>query len=156
MSQLTRRKIARRVAAVCLFVFVAIQFDRPDRSSPEVTLANDFIQSTQPPAEIEQVLRSACYDCHSHETVWPWYSNVAPVSWWISEHVRHGRQRLNFSEWGDAAADQQRQKLNACVEYVKDGRMPLESYIVGHAEAELSPEQRARLCDWFKKVSGTF
>ena len=98
------------------------------------------------------MLRSACYDCHSHETSYPWYSNLAPVSWWLKNHVNEGREHLNFSVWADYNAKKADHKLEECFEEVAKEGMPLKSYPLTHPEARLSEEQRAKLVTWFKQT----
>ena len=95
-----KRKTLKRILIVLLIVFVLIQFFRIDKSHPKIRKYQDFISITKPPAEIENLLRNACYDCHSYETEYPWYAEVAPVSWWLDHHVEEGREHLNFSTWG--------------------------------------------------------
>ena len=78
---------------------LAIQFIQPDIRNPPVVAAMDIQQVANPPADVKAVLKAACYDCHSNETRYPWYSRVAPVSWWVANHVDEGRSVLNFSEF---------------------------------------------------------
>jgi len=135
---------------VLLASFVVMQFFRIDTTNPEVQIEKDFIAIVQPTDEVESLLRTACYDCHSHETVYPWYSNVAPVSWWLKGHVDEGTEHLNFSEWGDLSAKKADHKLEECVESMKEGWMPISSYTITHSEARLSTDQRVVLADFFE------
>ena len=90
----------------------------------------------------------ACFDCHSNETVWPWYSRVAPASWLLAKDVREGRAELNFSSWSRYSAKKQRKLLRESLTEVKEGEMPLWVYLVGHREARLSDADRAALERW--------
>lgn len=132
-----------------LATLLIIQAFQTDKTNPAVEKDKDFIAMKQPPADVEKMLRAACYDCHSNETVWPWYTYVNPVGWWIGAHVRNGRRHLNFSSWGAYDAEKQAHKLEECEEEVKEGKMPLKSYVAGHSEAKLTPEQRTALAAWF-------
>jgi len=97
---------------------------------------------------VRAVLRRACYDCHSHETVWPWYSKVAPVSWLVAHDVHEGRQKLNFSTWNRYTPKQQVKKSKESWEEVAAGEMPLWYYLPVHRDAALSAEDRALLRTW--------
>jgi hypothetical protein len=123
-------------------LFLLLQLKTVDRTNPPVEA------DVMAPAAVEEILRRACYDCHSHETDWPWYSRIAPVSWWLEEHVRRGRADLNFSQW--PLFDQQAQELflRDIVKQIEDGTMPPASYELGHPEARLSAAARATLVEW--------
>ena len=82
-----------------IIILIIIQFFRIDKTNPVVNSADDFIELTNPPKEIATILVSSCYDCHSNESTYPWYSNVAPVSWWVKHHINEAREELNFSKW---------------------------------------------------------
>lgn len=98
--------------------------------------------------EVADVFQRACADCHTNNTVWPWYSKVAPVSWWIVDHVEDGRSHLNLSEWDGLELDRKDHKLEEVVEVIEDGEMPLASYVRGHPEADLSDAEGAALIRW--------
>ncbi|OFZ52417.1 MAG: cytochrome C [Bacteroidetes bacterium RIFCSPHIGHO2_02_FULL_44_7] len=145
-----RKKIFKRILLVLLLVFIVMQFFRADRDNPKFEVSNDFIAITDPPKEIESLLRNACYDCHSNETRYPWYSNVAPISWWLQDHVEEGREHLNFSNWGSFVLKKQNHKLHECAEEVEEGEMPLSSYTLTHGDANLSAKQKKDLAEWFE------
>lgn len=133
-------------------VFVVIQFFRIDKTNPAVDPAQDFLSTLKPSAEISGLLKTACYDCHSHETKYPWYTNIAPVSWWIKNHFDEGREELNFSTWQAYTAKKKDHKLKECVELVKEKEMPLTSYTWMHSDARLSDVQRTALADYFSAL----
>jgi hypothetical protein len=122
--------------------FVIIQFVPVDRSNPPV--------EGEVPAspEVKQILRRACYDCHSNETVWPWYSRVAPVSWLIARDVHEGREHLNFSTWDRISTQEQVEAMHESWEDVAEGEMPLWYYLPPHPEARLTDQDRAALRRW--------
>jgi hypothetical protein len=121
---------------------VVAQFYPVDRSNPEVTA------DLEAPAEVKMILRTACYDCHSNETRWPWYSRVAPVSWLVAGDVHAARGEFNLSAWG-MMPPRERQSLRASMwRHVDKGEMPLPIYLLLHSEARLSPESRQRLKEW--------
>jgi hypothetical protein len=138
-----RRMIPVALAALLL---VAQAIPIPPAENPPVG------QELQAPAEVMTVLRTSCYDCHSNETVWPWYSHVIPSKWFVRQHVVEGRGHLNFSTWGEYPARRAAHKLEEVVELVEEGEMPLASYLWLHAEAGLSEEDADRIIDWARSL----
>ena len=112
------------------------------RSNPPVT------GDIGAPPEVAAVLRRACYDCHSHETVWPWYSRVAPISWLVAHDVREGREELNFSAWDRYDPAKRRKKLAKTVEEVDEEEMPPWYYALVHPDARLSAAERELVRAW--------
>ena len=125
--------------------FAVAQLFNPARTNPPVK--NDFLAATQPPAAVAASLRAACYDCHSHETVWPWYAHVAPVSWLIVSDTTEGREHLNLSDW-PTEPDRAIKKLDRINEAVDDREMPPKKYTLIHANARLTETQRKEILDW--------
>ena len=149
-----KRSRFRTILLVLLLVLVLIQFIPVDRSTPEYDSTKDFIAMTAPPDEIGHLLKVACYDCHSYNVRYPWYSYVSPFSIWIQKkHIDHGREHLNFSIWGTYDADKQDHKLEECVEMVEEKAMPLNSYLWMH-----SPMQSLTDCSagakWRRGLTG--
>lgn len=142
-----------KVAIALVGVIIVIQFFQIDKTNPEVDLSQDFITLTKPPKDIEKLLRSACYDCHSHETSYPWYASFAPISWSVGNHIEEGREHLNFSIWGSYSDEKAEHKLEEIYEEVEEGEMPLKSYTWMHSEAKLSNEQVESLATWAKAKS---
>ena len=138
MSKPGRRAVIAALAAVA----VLIQLVPVDRGNPPVR------HDVGAPPEVAAVLRAACYDCHSRETRWPWYSRVAPVSWFVADHVKEGRRELDFSDWPAVDFTAQDELLRAVAEEVGEGGMPLASYRWGHPGARLNAAQREILVRW--------
>ena len=130
--------------AVLLGVVPAAQFIRPDFHNPPVDHARSIWNDSRVDPKVTAILRRACADCHSHETAWPWYSRVSPVSWMIDRHVRNGRSKLNFSDWSGPSPDQ----LEEIYGSVSKGKMPMSSYTLMHPEARLTPRDREILQEW--------
>jgi len=97
-------------------------------------------------------MKSACYDCHSNNTDYPWYGGIAPVSWWISYQVDQGKHDLNFSEWGSFSENKRSHNINKMIEIMEEKAMPVESYIQTHSKAKLSDEQNDQLIAWLEKL----
>ena len=127
------------------------QFFAPDRTNPPVVAGRNLLASNAPPTEVVRLLRSACYDCHSHETRWPWYTRVSPVSWWSAGHVHDGRKRLNFSDWPYDRPRRMRSNWRNIVDEIEDGSMPLPSYTWIHTESRLNDHEKQLLIDWAEK-----
>ena len=143
-------KTLKKVLVGLLIALVLLQFIRIDKTKPETDPNNDFLALLQPPQDIASIISTTCYDCHSHETTYPWYSNIAPISFWLKGHVNEGRHHLNFSEWATYTNKRAHHKLEECYEEVEEGHMPLPSYTWTHQEARLSEQQRTSLANWFK------
>ncbi len=136
-----------------LVILIVIQFFPIDKSVPESSMSTDFITATNPPAEVANLVKSACYDCHSYQTKYPWYSNVAPASWWLADHIDDGRDELNFSTWTDYSPKKAAHKIKEAIELVGDEQeMPLPPYTWIHSEARLTDKQRKTLTDWFQTI----
>jgi cytochrome c551/c552 len=123
-------------------LIAAIQVPQCERTNPPVTGPAAL------PAPVEAVLRRACYDCHSNETVWPWYSRLAPVSWLLHRDVVEGRRHLNFSEWDKVAAERRARKLRDLGHEVESGDMPPWFYLPMHPNARLSDADKQMLQRW--------
>lgn len=149
---MNKKKIIRYILiGVAAFLIIA-QFFPIDKTNPTSEPSLDFLTIEKPPAEIATMIKNSCYDCHSNHTKYPWYTNVAPVSWWIKGHIDHGKEHLNFSEWGSYSAKKANHKIEECHEMVEGTEMPLLTYWLVHPEAKMSTEQRAAMVAWFKKV----
>jgi mono/diheme cytochrome c family protein len=122
--------------------FVAIQLVPVSRENPPVE------EDVAAPPEVASILRRSCYDCHSHETRWPWYSRVAPASWLVASDVRDGRRHVNFSRWNRLDAKDRADTLEEIVEEVGKGEMPLKAYLVTHPGAEMTPADVETLRAW--------
>ncbi|RKZ13708.1 hypothetical protein DRQ53_12940 [bacterium] len=144
-------KLALRILAI---VFLLAQFVRPERTNPPVNPELVLQAHLDVPAQVDALLRVACYDCHSNETQWPWYASVAPASWLCVRDTNGGRRHLNFSEWGNYPASKVEHKLEEIAEYVESGEMPLNVYMPLHPEARLTEEERRVLVEWAGSAGG--
>lgn len=142
----------KRILIIILLILVVIQFvpALPDDYVPQS--GQSFTEVYDVPQDVGMILKTACYDCHSHQSKWPWYSKVAPVSFWIGHHVEEGREHLDFSQWGTYSEKKADHKLEEIIEEVKEGEMPLESYTWVHGEARLSADQRSLLIDYISSL----
>lgn len=132
----------KTILLVLAGLLVLIQFVPVQRTNP---LAE---QEVEPPPEVQTILETSCYDCHSHRTHWPWYAYVAPVSWLVAHDVKEAREHLNFSRWNRYESDERRNKVEEIWEEVEEGEMPLWYYLPLHPIARLSQEQLTALRHW--------
>lgn len=142
------RSIFKWVVIILFAAFVIIQFVRPARTNPPVDPAKTIEANLQVSPQVAAIFDRSCNDCHSNKTVWPWYTNVAPVSWFLVSHVNEGRGLMNLSEWGGYDKDKQSHRLRDMCEQVQDGNMPLSTYTPLHPKAKLSAEDVKTICDW--------
>lgn len=138
----------KKVLLGLVAVFVILQLI--PRSLPEVEINNpdDFLQNNAVPGEIEAMLQASCYDCHSNETRYPWYSYVAPISWLVKRDTQEGREHLNFSHWQSFEKADMAEAYYEIADEVGEGEMPMKIYPLMHAEAKLSDEQRKTIVSW--------
>jgi Haem-binding domain len=140
------KKMLKWIFGVGVVVFALIQFINPARTNPPVI--HDFMAATTPPSKIAATFRAACYDCHSYETKWPWYSHVAPVSWLVAGDVKEGRRHLNFSDWPVDDPDRAASRLENMGEQLNDKEMPPVEYTLIHADARLTAAEHEQLIQW--------
>jgi hypothetical protein len=129
-------------------MFAAIQAFRPDRTSPPSDPAQSVTSAVPVPSRVQTVLTRSCYDCHSHETRWPWYSQVAPISWMIANDVSEGRDYLNFSTWASYSAVKAADKLETIAKELSGRGMPPIAYTLIHRDARLSDAEVAAVVAW--------
>jgi hypothetical protein len=141
-------KLGKALLVLAVLALVGAQLVRPDRTNPPEDPARTLEAALAPPPEVSAILARACADCHSSRTRWPWYTNVAPLSWWIADHIKDGRVEVSFSEWATYSPRKQAHKLEEMCEQVQQGGMPLGSYTLVHRDAKLSPADVKLLCEW--------
>ncbi|MBS1586102.1 MAG: heme-binding domain-containing protein [Bacteroidetes bacterium] len=137
----------KKIILFLLAVFIIIQFIRPAKNL--AARGPQHIEAIYPmPDNVKQIMRVACYDCHSDSTRYPWYNRVQPVAWWLNHHVDEAKGELNFSQFGTYSKQKQVKKLQKVKSSVTKGWMPLDSYLWIHKDAKLSPEQAKAIADW--------
>jgi Haem-binding domain len=149
------KKILKRTFQILLLIFVVIQFIRPAKNRADGISNNDISKIYAVPAEVGSILKTSCYDCHSNNTVYPWYAEVQPVAWWLNDHIVDGKKHLNFSEFAGYSLRKQYHKLEETDEMIKNGAMPLNSYLWIHNNASLSDAQKLIVTNWVQTVMGT-
>ncbi len=141
-----KAKLVRWGLPALIVILAAMQLVRPNRLNPPVDSALTLAAQYRVPPDVLDIFNRACIDCHSHRTRWPWYSNVAPASWFLASHVTHGRRKMNLDNWTEEMSFK-----DVCQE-VRVGSMPLKSYLPLHPDARLSPRDVQSICTWSLNV----
>ena len=147
------KDLLRFVIVAWVGVLLAIQLIRPVRSNPSTDPSRTIAASVTVPPPALAVLERSCRDCHSNDTRWPWYSNIAPMSWMVIDHVNSGRRHFNYSDWAGYPPDKSRKVLHDICEETKQGSMPVGSYTLLHREARLTDPDVQTLCAWTTAAS---
>ena len=140
--------LKKKILFALLIGFVAIQFIQPPGNKSDKVLPTDITNTVAVPNQVLNILQNSCYDCHSNNTRYPWYSFIQPGAWLMASHIRRGKAMLNFSQFGDLSNRKQQSKLQGIVNQIKDNEMPLSSYTLLHRNAILTAEQKAILINW--------
>lgn len=141
--------MALLVAGIAL---VGIQFIPIQRNTSAETPPSDFMATEKPPAEIKSLITASCYNCHSNNTDYPWYSHVQPFAWMIQNHINNGKEELNLSEWGNYSGRMKRMKRESMINQIEDGEMPLWPYTLLHKEAVLSDSKKKALLGYLSNL----
>ena len=141
-------KVVRFMLLAVALIFIVIQF-LPDRLPENIPSdEKDIIHSGLVTGEVLPLLKNSCFDCHSNQTHYPWYSRMAPSSWFLADHIKEGREHLNFSEWENLSRREKIGILDEINEEITSGAMPLKSYLLIHRNAKLSPAEVSRMTQW--------
>ena len=132
-----------------------MQFICPAKNKTQGVNNNDISKIYAVPADVETILKTSCYDCHSNNTVYPWYAQVQPAAWWLDEHIKDGKKKLNFSEFKTYTIRRRYRKLEEINELVKYGEMPLDEYLWIHKNAKLNEQQKLVLANWVTTIRDT-
>jgi hypothetical protein len=136
-----------------IVVLILIQSIRPSRTNPPVIESRGLEAHVLVPIPVQVVLMRACYNCHSSATVWPWYSNVAPVSWLIANDVNTARGHINFQDWEAQINEQEgKEHLGLICKLIRNGTMPPAKYRIMHEDANISPDEVNTVCTWSQQV----
>lgn len=131
---------------------VAIQFLPKEINQSDITPETDFMLVNFVPVNIKEKLQISCYDCHSNKTQYPWYNKVQPVAWFLEDHVKHGKEELNFNEWDSYSNRRKISKLQSIIKQVENVEMPLFSYTLTHSEAIFSEEDKMMIINYMMSL----
>lgn len=135
-----------------LIILLAIQLIQPARNHNGQAVNEDISKISRVPEQVQGIFKKSCYDCHSNQTEYPWYTYIQPVGLWMNSHIREGKEELNFSEFAAYSKRRQLSKLKSIGESIQDGKMPLSSYTFIHQNARLSENEKALILDWVKNT----
>ena len=138
----------RWILAAVVVLLLVIQVLRPSKMNPPIDAKGDITASVEVPSHVVAIFGRACNDCHSNDTVWPWYSNIAPISWLITHDVNEGRREMNFSEWSAYDAEKTGKLRKKMCEEVSEGEMPGFVYTLMHPKAKLTNAEVQEVCRW--------
>lgn len=141
----------KKIVLGFLVVLILIQFIRPEKNESS-DMTNHISQVVDIPSEVNEIIKTSCADCHSNFTKYPWYSEIAPVSWYLAQHVNEGKEHLNFSEWTSYNQDQLNHILKDLNEELEEHKMPLKSYLLIHDEAIMDDVQYKTVLNWVKSI----
>jgi hypothetical protein len=141
-------RLAKRILLVSVILFIALQFIRPGNNKSSHILTTDISKVVKIPDTVLTLLKNACYDCHSNNTDYPWYSNIQPMGWLMTYHIKQAKGQLNFSDFGSYSQRRQLSKLDGIANSIKDDIMPLKSYKMMHKNAQLSTDEKTLLINW--------
>jgi hypothetical protein len=143
----------KKIIFIVFLVFLIMQLYQPARNTEfEQDSTVNFTKVYIVPKNVETILRTSCYDCHSNNTNYPWYSNIQPARSFMENHIKEGKENLNFSEFGKYSKRKQENKLNRIVKEIKSDEMPLASYTLIHQNAILTLSQKKEVIDWINTV----
>lgn len=145
----------RRFLIVLFIVLVVIQFIRPAKNISNNLLASDISHMYHVPQDVATILKKSCTDCHSNNTIYPWYAQIQPVGWWLNNHIREGKRELNLSEFGAYSIARQYKKSDDIADEVHKGEMPLSSYTLIHRKSKLTDNEKQRLISWCEAIRDT-
>lgn len=151
------KKIIKNILLLLLVAFVIIQFIHPPKNIADAStlMTNDISKVYVVPDSVRQILKTSCYDCHSNNTTYPWYSKIQPVAWWLNDHIEEGKKEINFSEFATYRIGRQYKKMDEILKQVKEDEMPLSSYTLIHKNAILTQNQKATISNWAASVRDT-
>ena len=149
------KKILKRTFQILLFAFIVIQFFRPTKNKAAEISNNDISKIYQIPQDVQSILKTSCYDCHSNNTVYPWYAEIQPAAWWLEHHINEGNKELNFSQFASYRIGRQYRKLEEINKEIKEDEMPLDEYLWVHKAAKLNEQQKLLLATWVTALRDT-
>ncbi|HUI33704.1 MAG TPA: heme-binding domain-containing protein [Dysgonamonadaceae bacterium] len=138
---------------VLLAVLLLIQLVRPQKNISLTPAGKTFVDTFQVSEQVNAILAVSCYDCHSNNTNYPWYSEIQPMAWLMDKHVKEGKEKLNFDELPSYGPRKLNSKFTQITKQVEQGKMPLNSYLWMHGGARLSMEDKRLLIDYFNSLT---
>jgi hypothetical protein len=142
------KKVIKWSLMIIAVVLIIIQFFRPEKNISSGVSDQDISKHYSVPAKVLAVLQRSCYDCHSNNTAYPWYNNIQPFAWILADHVKEGKEELNFSTFASYTPKKAAHKLDEVIGEIEESEMPLSSYTIIHRNAVLSAQEIKMIHDW--------
>ena len=147
------KKYFKKIVILGLIIFLLMQLYQPARNiAYEQDISLDFVSQYNAPKNIETILRTSCYDCHSNNSNYPWYSSIEPGTFFMANHINQGKKELNFNEFGNYSNRRKSSKLKAILNQIKTNKMPLSSYTIIHKNAVLNENQKEQIINWLNSL----
>ena len=141
-------RVVKIILLILLIILIAIQFIRPELNKTDEPSADAINTGGNVPQEVMSILERSCYDCHSNNSVYPWYFKIQPVAWYLAHHIEEGKDELNFDAFGSYTAKRKAKKFDEIAEVIEEEEMPLTSYTFIHNDAKLTEAERKMLISW--------
>ncbi len=145
----------KKIAWAIAIGLIAIQFIQPARNASGQVLETDISKAVSIPDSVQMILKKACYDCHSNNTIYPFYAYIQPIGWLLNSHIKEGKSQLNFSDFGSLPKRRQASKLKSIANQIKDGAMPLPAYAMLHKNAVLGKTDKDLIINWANNTKDT-
>jgi hypothetical protein len=155
MDQFFSRVRLKKILFFGFLFFILIQLYRPNKNNASYVPINDFLEDLNAPDTINSLIKNSCYDCHSNQTNYKWFDNIAPVSWWIDNNIERGKTSFNFSDWKAFQPWRKLSYLNAIVFDIQTNKMPKNHYVLMHLSAKLSKNEKQLIIDWINSINKT-
>lgn len=149
------KKVLKTFGWLLLIALVVIQFFRPEKNLQKGISTTHFSTKYHLPGDVNVILDKACYDCHSNNSRYPWYFNIQPIGMWMDDHIKEGKQGLNFSEYTNKRLRYQYHKMEEVIEVIDEDAMPIDSYTWTHKDAILTSEEKSKLKNWAQSIMDT-
>ena len=141
------------LSVIVVAVVLAIQFIPVERNVSTVPPGQSFEKTEKVPANVAAILKVSCYDCHSNNTLYPWYSVLQPGAWFMAQHIKKGKEELNFDEFNNYSKRRKKAKIKSIISQIEKDEMPLKSYRMMHGNARLSADEKKELLDFFNTIN---
>lgn len=145
-------RIVKKSTLFLAILCIGIQFFRPNKNKAKAITLDDFLITEKAPEQVKSLIKNACYDCHSNQTNYLWYDNIAPASWFVDGHIKRGKGALNLSNWAAMDFRDKRRALSLMATNITESKMPLESYLVMHNNATLSEDDKKDILKWLYTI----
>ncbi|RZN83386.1 MAG: hypothetical protein EVB11_05385 [Winogradskyella sp.] len=144
--------VTKRVLSIFALVFIVIQFYRPNMNVQSPETLDDFLIAAKAPEHVKKLVKNSCYNCHSNNTDYFWYDHISPASWFVDNHIKEGKEHLNFSNWATLDSRDKTGMISEIAVNISEDKMPLPSYLKIHSDAKLSKREKQQIIEWLYTI----